>query len=248
MRRTQLDRHTVPRSSQKAMSHRGRAGALMAGVLAAMFGVAACGTDVPSGPMDETELETVAMTGRDVPEGWDLAEGPASSDRYGDEIDEIAPGQAGSTGVSDCVQAQESANEATQDLAYVAESEAGYTRGDAAYAAMYMFSTDDERDLLDSIVYFMESCTDLALEGMGLGWDQATTEMDIPDVDMNGVKMVNDSAGDGGAVVFAGQSYGQNHLMVMGISQDAREEENLEEFVDAAQERFEQGPNSSEDG
>lgn len=246
MKRTQLDRHTAPRRSQKSPHHRtGRAGALTAGVLAAMFAVAACGTDVPSGPMDETELETVAMTGRDVPEGWDLAEGPTSSDRYGDEIDEIAPGQAGSTEVSDCVQAQESANEATQDLAYVAESEAGYTRGDSAYAAMYMFSTDDERDLMDSIVYFMESCTDLALEGMGLGWDQTTTEIDSPEVDMIGVKMINDSAGDGGAVVLAGQSYGQNHLMVMGISQDARDEENLEEFVDAAQERFEQGPETT---
>lgn len=223
-----------------------RSAVIAAGALTLTLAAAGCGNDVPSGPMDETELETVFPTGREVPEGWDLTDEPSGSDRYGDEVDSSLPISGESADNSECTEAMAEVQEEIQDLALVADAEAGYSHGETGYAGVYAFSTDDDTDVIDSQVSAMEDCSAELLQDLGLGWDESTAEIDSTGASMDGLTMVSDSGSEGGAVVIAGESYGQNHLMVIALSQDARDEEELEDFADAVQERFQEGPSAAE--
>ncbi|MGQ7788306.1 hypothetical protein [Nesterenkonia sp. PF2B19] len=208
--------------------------------------VTACGNDLPSGPMDENELETVFLTGRAVPEGWDLQGSPSSRDRFGETLDGFGPldGQLGDPSEG-CVEARSAGDEELAEAGMVAGATATYVT-DQAMTEVEVFSTEDDVEFASLTHDMLEACESEIVEDLGrsTGLDGDDFEVSSPDTSGEGMLLVNDGA-DGGVVLLVIESYGNNHFTAVGFSADPRDVETLEGFIDEAQERFEQGPDET---
>ncbi|GAB3193606.1 hypothetical protein GCM10027061_26410 [Nesterenkonia suensis] len=217
-----------------------------AAVAAILLAVTACGNDLPSGPMDEHEVETVFLTGRAVPEGWDLQGSPTGRDRFGDSFDSFGPldGQLGETS-EECTDVRAAGDEELAAMGMVAEASASYVNG-GALTEVEVFSTDGDVDVAGLALDMFDACEGDLLEDLGrsTGLDSAAFEASSADTEADGVRFVNDGA-HGGAFLFVMASYGNNHFAAFGFSSDPRDVESMEGFIDEAQNRFEQGPDES---
>lgn len=238
------------RTTQTPASQSARNTALIGALSGVALTLTACGDDVPSGPMDEDQLESTLLTGRDIPQGWDLTDGPTGEDVYGDDISmalavhyftDIREATAGIADSQVCEDAQDDFDEALDDAELVGMAAASYEPSDQdrGTAVALSYSTSEEVDLADEAVALWETCyEDLVEDG---DWAE---DMELDDLggDFDGVTAISDEADVGGVRAVGGESYGQNHLLARGFSSDPRDEEIFEELFDALKERFEEGP------
>lgn len=204
--------------------------------------LSACGNDVPEGPMDDEEIAAVFPQGRDIPSGWTMEDQPSGSDRFGEGIHSSLEDQL-FAGISDETRerceaefTQFSHGSGVEEL--VAVGTANYTLEDRGEAQIIAFSTQQETDAAEDFVEVLNDCPAGVVEADG---DEVT---DIGSGE--GFMIIRDVGEGNGTLAYAASGYGQNHLLVFGISGDPRDVEDIEELVEAAQDRFEQGPDERE--
>ncbi|MDR8018226.1 hypothetical protein [Nesterenkonia aerolata] len=209
-----------------------------------------CGDSVPSGPMNAEELESTLITGRDVPEGWNLIDGPTGRDAGGEPLtDQVSAGfiasmvdEAERDGDSeDCQEAAEDLTSDIEDIELSYEAEAEYEMsgdGESWFSAVAFSSTEDY-DVAGGLLDVWETCAEQLIDETE---EASDWELDDLDGDMDGIYVVSDEAQMTGLSVVAGQSYGQNHLVVIGGTEDPRNEDTIHELTDALKEHFEEGP------
>lgn len=228
------------------MIGRMRTRGLVAGGAVLALALTGCGTDVPDGPMDESQLESSYLTGRDVPEDWSLTSEPSGRDRYGDSVEEILPGESlVSEASGQCREMLDELNAETADVEYVADAEATYTN-DGASVRVAMFSTQQEVDVHEPFLAMFDECEEEVLESIGPGVAPEDLRRESLDTESEGVALVSDE-GSGSVLAFSTLSYGKNHLGYWAGSEDSRDLDAVVELVDAVQERFEEGPDAGEE-
>ncbi|WP_158217713.1 hypothetical protein [Nesterenkonia sp. F] len=204
-----------------------------------------CGADVPNGPMDEDELESTYLTGRGVPEDWSLADDPSGRDRYGDPIDDAGPGDSFSGDPDEqCQGALDELESEIQDVEYVAEADATYTKEQAS-VNVTAYSTQQEVGISEPFLAILDDCETEFLDSMSASAPDDLSRESL-DTEADGVAFVSDE-GSGTLLAFATVSYGKNHLGIWAGSEDSRDMDAVVELVDAVQERFEEGPDAGEE-
>lgn len=226
------------------MTGRMRTRGLVAGGAVLVLALTGCGTDVPDGPMDVSQLESSYLTGRDVPEDWALTSEPSGRDRYGDPLDDLGPGDSFPGDLDDqCQESLDALQEETADVEYSAEAAATYTT-DQASVNVTAFSTQQEADISESFLPVLEDCETEFLDSMAASAPDDLSREAL-DTEAEGVAFVSDE-GTGSLLAFAMVSYGKNHLGYWAGSDDSRDLDAVVELVDAVQERFEEGPEADE--
>lgn len=198
---------------------------------------------VPGEPMSAEELETVVPTGDRIPEGWQDVEAPSAGEtdagaesllfRMGMMFSDIDTGD-------ECEDQLEEFEDNLEEVELVAQGEAPYSDDDAEdYFVAIPFSTDDESDVTDEALELMRVCYESAAEE---DEDLEGAELGELDTTLDSVLVTVRDADEEGILLIGGYSYGQNHLLVMGFSDDP--DADFSQIADATHEVFEEGPDA----
>lgn len=198
---------------------------------------------VPDEPMSADELETVVPTGDRIPEGWQDVEAPSAGEtdagadsllfRMGMMFSDIDTGD-------ECEDRLEEFEDNLEEVELVAQGEASYSDDDEEdYFVAVPFSTDDEYDVTDEFLELVRVCFEGAIEE---DEDMEGAEVGELDTTLDSVLVTMRDSEEDGRFLAGGYSYGQNHLLVMGFSDDP--DADFSQIADATHEVFEEGPDA----
>ena len=198
---------------------------------------------VPDEPMSAEELETVVPTGDRIPEGWQ-DQGDPTVEEVGASADSLlfrlgmvfGPIDTG----DDCEDQLEEFEENLEDVEVVAQGEAPYSDEDEEHGfAAIPVSTDEEYDVTEEVLELMRVCFEGAIEE---DEDMEGAALGELDTSLDSVLVTMQESEEEGRVLVGGYSYGHNHLLVVGFSDDP--DADFSEIADTTHEIFEEGPDA----